>query len=151
MAVCIPADSSTRPALSAGHQEALHLEPHASTTVSNAGEAAVDSASAFTKGADEGFVRRLSQIYRRLKVAKNLRKAMKDVEADMLSILGCKLFPIYQSVDNGKEIKASFKGGIGSDDDSGFVIKVPFSPISLAGYVALSQRSLLVENVYDAD
>ena len=127
------------------------MEPYLGTTLSDDSEAATDSASAFTKGASEDFVRRLSQIYKRLKVAKNLKKAMKDVEADMLSMLGCKLFTIYQSVDNGKEIKASFKGGIGSDDDSGFVIKVPFSPTSLAGYVALSQRPLLVNNVYDVE
>jgi GAF domain-containing protein len=103
------------------------------------------------KGADEDFVRKLSQIYKKLKFAKNLKKAMKEVEAEMLAMLGCKLFTIYQSVDNGKEIIASFKGGIGSDEDTDFVIRVPFSPTSLAGYVALSQRPILVENVYNAE
>jgi len=103
------------------------------------------------KTADEDFVRKLSQIYKKLKFAKNLKKAMKEVEGEMLGMLGCKLFTIYQSVDNGKEIIASFKGGIGSDEDTGFVIRVPFSPTSLAGYVALSQRSILVENVYSSE
>lgn len=103
------------------------------------------------KNADEDFVRQLSQIYKKLKFAKNLRKAMKEVEGDLLSLLGCKLFTIFQSVDNGKEIVATFKGGIGSDDNPDFVIKVPFTATSLAGYVALSQRPILVENVYNAE
>lgn len=100
---------------------------------------------------DEDFVRQLSQIYKKLKFAKNLKKAMKEVESDLLALLGCKLFTIFQSVDNGREIVATFKGGIGSDENPDFVIKVPFTATSLAGYVALSQRPILVENVYDAD
>ena len=103
------------------------------------------------KNADEDFVRQLSQIYKKLKFAKNLKKAMKEVEGDLLSLLGCKLFTIFQSVDNGKEIVATFKGGIGSNDNPDFVIKVPFTATSLAGYVALSQRPILVENVYNAE
>ncbi|MES2605017.1 MAG: hypothetical protein V4603_08770, partial [Pseudomonadota bacterium] len=103
------------------------------------------------KNQDEDFVRKLSLIYKKLKFAKNLKKAMKDVEGEMLALLGCKLFTIYQSVDNGKEIQASYKGGIGSDEGNDIVIKVPFSPTSLAGYVALAQRPILVENVYNAE
>ena len=114
-------------------------------------EAPAAAGSAAAKGADEDFVRKLSQIYKKLKFAKNLKKAMKEVETEMLGMLGCKMFTIYQSVDNGKEIIASFKGGIGSDEDTDFVIRVPFSPTSLAGFVALSQRPILVENVYNAE
>jgi len=100
---------------------------------------------------DEDFVRQLSQIYKKLKFAKNLKKAMKDVEGELLGLLRCKLFTIYQSVDNGKEIEATYKGGIGSNENSDIVIRVPFSATSLAGYVALGQRPILVENVYNAE
>ena len=113
-------------------------------TLDNTPEAAI-------KSHDEDFVRQLSQIYKKLKFAKNLKKAMKDVEGEMLALMRCKLFTIYQSVDNGKEIQASYKGGIGSDESNDIVIKVPFSPTSLAGYVALAQRAILVENVYNAE
>ena len=75
---------------------------------------------------------------------------MKEVEKDLLSLLDVKLFTIYQSVDNGKEILASFKGGDPDDDDS-IEIRVPFSPTSLAGYVALSQRALVIKNVLNSD
>ena len=53
----------------------------------------------------------MSLIYKKLKFAKNLKKAMKDVEGD----------------------------------------KVPFTATSLAGDVALAQRAILVENVYNAE
>ncbi|MGA0450854.1 MAG: ATPase, T2SS/T4P/T4SS family [Pseudohongiellaceae bacterium] len=60
-----------------------------------------------------------------------------------------RLFTIYQSVDNGKEILASIKGGDPDDDDS-VQIRVPFSTTSLAGYVALSQKPLVIRNVKDS-
>ncbi len=96
------------------------------------------------------FVTSLSKIYQRLKYSKKLKSAMKEVEQDLLSLLGVKLFTIYQSVDNGKEILASFKGGDPDDDDS-IEIRVPFSPTSLAGYVALSQRALVIKNVLNSE
>jgi len=96
------------------------------------------------------FVTNLSKIYQRLKYSKKLKKAMKEVEQDLLKLLGVKLFTVYQSVDNGKEILASFKGGDPDDDDS-VEIRVPFSPTSLAGYVALSQRALVIKNVLDSE
>ena len=96
------------------------------------------------------FVTNLSKIYQRLKYSKKLKTAMKDVEKDLLNLLGVRLFTIYQSVANGKEILASIKGGDPTDDDS-IEIRVPFSPTSLAGYVALSQRALVIKNVLDSN
>ncbi|MDX1490647.1 MAG: GspE/PulE family protein [Pseudohongiellaceae bacterium] len=95
------------------------------------------------------FVRGLSLVYQRLKQRKHLKKAMSEVEQALLDLLGVRLFTIYQSVDNGKEILASFKGG-DPDDTSTAEIRVPFSPTSLAGYVALSQRALVIKNVLDS-
>jgi len=92
------------------------------------------------------FVGSLSKIYQRLKYSKKLKIAMKQVEQDLLKLLNVRLFTIYQCVDNGKEILASIKGGDPNDDDS-IEIRVPFSPTSLAGYVALSQRALVIKDV----
>ncbi len=103
------------------------------------------------KNFDKDFLGNLALISKKLKFAKNLKKAMKEVEAEILALLKCKLFTIYQSVDNGKEIEATFKGGIGSDESSNSVIRVPFGTTSLSGFVALGQRPLLVENVYNAE
>lgn len=102
--------------------------------------------------AQDDFVRQLAGLYKELKFSKNLKKAMKEVEGSILELMGCKLFTIFQSVDNGKEIVASFKGDTRPhEDDDDIEIRVPFTPTSLAGYVALSQRSLLVEDVYNAE
>ncbi len=94
------------------------------------------------------FVQGLSLVYQRLKQSKQLKKAMKETERALLDLLGVRLFTIYQCVQNGKEILASFKGG-DSNDSGSPEIRVPFSPTSLAGYVALSQRALVVKNVID--
>ena len=53
------------------------------------------------------FVANLSKIYQRLRYSKKLKTAMKEVEQDLLRLLDVKLFTVYQSVDNGKEILAS--------------------------------------------
>ncbi|MEQ8955060.1 MAG: GAF domain-containing protein, partial [Gammaproteobacteria bacterium] len=95
------------------------------------------------------FVTKLSKIYQKLKYSKKLKVGMKEVEQDLLDLLGVRLFTIWQSVDNGKEILATFKGGDPDDDDS-IEIRVPFSTTSLAGYVALRQRTLDVKNVKDS-
>ncbi|MBL4821454.1 MAG: GspE/PulE family protein [Gammaproteobacteria bacterium] len=95
------------------------------------------------------FVTKLARIYQRLKYNKKLRVAMKDVEQDLLDLLDVRRFTIYQCVDNGKEILASIRGG-DSDDDELEEIRVPFSSTSLAGYVACSQRALVIKDVNDA-
>jgi hypothetical protein len=73
---------------------------------------------------------------------------MKEVESSLLDLLGVRLFTIYQCVQNGKEVLASFKGD-DPDDNNSTAIRVPFSPTSLAGYVALSRRALVIRNVLD--
>jgi len=108
----------------------------------------IETPSADMPELQDEFIRNLSKIYQRLKYSKKLKAAMKQVEQDLLDLLGVRLFTIYQCVDNGKGIRASFKGGDPGHDDSPD-IRVPFSPTSLAGYVALSQRSLAVRNVHD--
>jgi len=108
-----------------------------------------------TKGvqAEDDFVLQLAALFKQLKFSKNLKKAMKEVEVTILDLMHCKMFTIFQSFGNGKEILASFKGDIRPKDpnEKDVEIRVPFTPTSLAGYVALSQRPILVEDVYDAD
>jgi type II secretory ATPase GspE/PulE/Tfp pilus assembly ATPase PilB-like protein len=85
------------------------------------------------------------------KARKTLNAALKDVEGELLEMLGTSILTVYQSIDNGKEISAVFKGGIGADVVEKQKIKVPLSTTSLAGYVALSHRSIVVKDVYDAE
>jgi GAF domain-containing protein len=99
---------------------------------------------------DEAFLKGLTTIYKQLRFGRNLKKAMKLVENNLLELLDTRLITIYQSVSNGKHIVATFKGG-GKGDNDNIEIKAPFSPTSLAGYVALSQRPILVNDVYNKE
>ena len=101
------------------------------------------------------FANHMAFIQERLLAAKKARKtlnaAMREVEGELLDLLGTSILTVYQSIDNGKEISAVFKGGIGADVVEKQKIKVPLSTTSLAGYVALSHRSIVVKDVYDAE
>lgn len=99
------------------------------------------------------FANQLTLIQERLQAAKKARKtlnaALKEVEKDLLELFDTSILTVYQSIDNGKEISAVFKGGVGSDAVEKQKIKVPLSTTSLAGYVALSHRSIVIKDVYD--
>ncbi len=79
---------------------------------------------------EDGFVRSLATIHKNLKYSKNLKKSMKQIEGTILDLFKAQLFTIFQSVDNGKEIVASFMGGIGSEKGQDIKIRVPFTPTS---------------------
>ena len=59
---------------------------------------------------EDGFVRSLATIHKSLKLSKNLKKSMKQIEGTILELFKARLFTIYQSVDNGKEIVLKGKG-----------------------------------------
>lgn len=99
------------------------------------------------------FANQLTRIQELLRAAKKAKKslnaALKEVERNLLELVNADMITVYQSIDNGKEITAVYKGGIGADTVEQLKIKVPLSTTSLAGYVALSHRSIVVRDVYD--
>ena len=100
------------------------------------------------------FVRRMAEITNRLlqeqKKRRTLQQALRSVEEDLLALLGANILTIYQSIDNGKEITAVFKGGERSENVEDQKIRVPLSTTSVAGYVALSHNPLCITDVYDS-
>ena len=107
-------------------------------TVEDAGEQAGSAGSP-----QDDFVRQLAVLYKQLKFAKNLKKAMKEVEGTILELMGSKMFTIYQSVDNGKEIVASFKGDTRPhEDDDDIEIRVPLYPDFTGWLCCLKPASL---------
>lgn len=92
----------------------------------------------------------LSLIFQRIRKSKSLKRAMKEIEQPLLQLLNVRLFTIYQTVQNGREIVSTFRGGDPEDDQSK-EIRVPLSATSLAGYVALSQRNLMIADVNDKE
>lgn len=119
----------------------LMSDPAASTELKQDGNPVPGAA------APDDFVRNLARIYQRFKYTKKLQVAIREVEQDLLDLLGVKLMTIYQCVEHSSELIASVKAGDSRGDDA--EIRVPFSPGSIAGYVALSQRSLLIRDVND--
>jgi len=77
------------------------------------------------------FANNIAALQERLLAAKKARKtlnaALREVEADLLELLGAGIITIYQSIDNGKEISAVFKGGVGAQAVEKQKIKVPLA------------------------
>jgi len=98
----------------------------------------------------EPFSHQLKQISALLQSGKHLQDSLRKIEQPLLDLLKAQRFTIYQGVNNGKEILSVYKAGIrASDADS--QIRVPIGPSSIAGFVALSHRPVLVSDVEDKD
>ena len=97
---------------------------------------------------EEQFLARLKAIYQIIRQSKTLEVALETVGEGLLDILGVRLFTVYQCVENGKELLAIYRGG-DTEYNSLNEIRVHFSATSVAGYVALSQRSILINDVKD--
>ena len=88
----------------------------------------------------------LNAIYERIQSAEQFGDIVMDVAADMVTLLRAERMTIYERSSDGREIFSRFK----VDDDVG-MIRLPLSPSSIAGYVAMSQQTLLIHDVYDAE
>jgi type II secretory ATPase GspE/PulE/Tfp pilus assembly ATPase PilB-like protein len=97
---------------------------------------------------EDAFVRDLAKIYQRFKFTKKLPVAMRETEQDLIDLLNVKLITVYQCVSHSSVLSTMIKAGDPSGQDE--EIRVPFSPGAIAGYVASSQRALLIKDVNDA-
>ncbi|MBF0142564.1 MAG: GspE/PulE family protein [Magnetococcales bacterium] len=68
-----------------------------------------------------------------------------ELEESMLRFLGAVRLTVYQTAGDGKEILAKYKSG-----QELLEIKLPLSPTSIAGYVALTQKPLNIADVKNA-
>ncbi len=89
---------------------------------------------------------KLNLIYERIQEAERFEDVVWDVIDDMLALLQAERLTIYERSPDGREIYSRFKTG----DDIG-VIRVPLSPSSISGFVAMSQQSVKINDVYDAE
>ena len=99
---------------------------------------------------EEKFRAGIREIYSQLKKETSMQAGLRSCERALLELLDARLFTVYERVANGKELRAVFRGG-DSGSDKATEIKVPFSATSIAGYVALSQKAILVCDVNDAE
>lgn len=82
-------------------------------------------------------------IIERIHSAEDFAESMPIIEQDMLRILRAERMTVYRKGRTQQEIVSQYKSG---DDIQ--EIRVPLSTSSIAGYVALSQKAILLEDVY---
>lgn len=75
-----------------------------------------------------------------------LLDAYKELEPLILGLFDAQRMSIFQRRRQHQDLVARFKTGKETME-----IKVPISPLSIAGYVALSQRPLIISNPYDQE
>ena len=87
---------------------------------------------------------KLFQIINAIHSAKNVDEILIELKLSILELFNASLITIY-AVDTSKnEIYSKLKSGDAINE-----IRVPISPSSVAGYVAMSQQVAMVENVHD--
>ncbi len=87
---------------------------------------------------------KLFQIINAIHSAKNVDEILIELKLSILELFNAALITIY-TVDTSKnEIHSKLKSG-----DAVNEIRVPISSTSIAGYVAMSQKMVIVENVHD--
>ena len=87
---------------------------------------------------------RLYELTKTIHEAESFVKVLPYVEKEMLALLRAERLTVYRRNRRDTEIVSTYKTGNEIRE-----IRVPLSPTSIAGFVALSQRSVIINNVYD--
>ena len=87
----------------------------------------------------------LAKIQSQIKQSVTFNDVLPQMEDSMLKFLQAQRLTIYQNGRNGQEIISKFKTG-----HELFEIRLPLNANSIAGYVAVSGKEILIEDVYDA-
>ncbi|WP_395339906.1 GspE/PulE family protein [Ningiella sp. W23] len=86
----------------------------------------------------------LQNLQAQLKEFPNLMAAYEKLEPMILEIFGASRMSLFQKRAQQQDLVARFKTGQETKE-----IKVPISPASIAGYVAMSQQPLIINDPYD--
>ncbi|MBF0188220.1 MAG: GspE/PulE family protein [Magnetococcales bacterium] len=87
-----------------------------------------------------------NRLYARIKGAIAFAELLPEVEETMLEFLQASRLTVYQNARDGQEIIAKFKTGQELHE-----IRLSLSNSSIAGYAALSQKPVRIDDAYDAD
>ncbi|MEH6813768.1 MAG: GspE/PulE family protein, partial [Motiliproteus sp.] len=96
--------------------------------------------------ATDEFYEKLTTLIRKLHEAKSFSDAFEHLEPSMLDLFQADRISVYQRNRSNKEIFCRFKTG-----NEFRQIQLPISPRSLAGFVALSRKPLLISDVYNTE
>ncbi|MFC3123018.1 ATPase, T2SS/T4P/T4SS family [Agaribacter flavus] len=86
----------------------------------------------------------LSEVNKRLQAHPTLTAAFKEVEPLILETFGAVRMSLFQRRRQHQDLVARYKTGKEIRE-----IKVPISPLSVAGYVAMAQQALIINDPYD--
>ncbi|HRK39716.1 MAG TPA: GspE/PulE family protein [Burkholderiaceae bacterium] len=95
--------------------------------------------------AEAAFFKRLQQVTTRIHDTDHLEQIMLETSADICQLLGADRFTLYVVNDDRSAIVSKVKTGLNTARE----LKLPIGPQSIAGFVALTQRTLNIADVYD--
>lgn len=95
---------------------------------------------------DNQYYKSLADILHEIHKSAKFSDCVPALEPKILSLFGCERMTIYQRDKNSFDIFSRYKSG-----DELKEIRVPIGPQSIAGFVAVSKKPLLVKNTHDAD
>jgi type II secretory ATPase GspE/PulE/Tfp pilus assembly ATPase PilB-like protein len=87
---------------------------------------------------------RLYELTKTIHEAESFLKVLPFVEKEMLALLRAERLTVYRRTRHDTEIVSTYKTGNEIQE-----IRVPLSPMSIAGFVALSQHPVMISNVHD--
>ena len=90
---------------------------------------------------------RLNSLYQRIHETEHLEDILWQLEQDLLSLLNAERLTIYRRDKDGREIVSWYRTG----DELMEEIVLPLSPSSIAGFVAMGQQPLRIDDVYDPE
>ncbi|MBY0467278.1 MAG: GspE/PulE family protein [Burkholderiales bacterium] len=94
---------------------------------------------------EASFFRQLQQVTTRIHETDNLEQIMLDASPAICQLLGADRFTLYVLSDDQSAIVSRVKTGLKTAKE----LKLPIGPQSIAGFVALTQRTLNIADVYD--
>ncbi len=90
------------------------------------------------------FQSRLNAVMKTIHEAESFVKVLPIVEKEMLDMMQAERLTVYQRGRHEREIVSKYKTGKDIKE-----IRLPLSPASIAGFVAMSQKPVKIDNVYD--
>jgi type II secretory ATPase GspE/PulE/Tfp pilus assembly ATPase PilB-like protein len=92
-------------------------------------------------------VEQLNSIFQRITKADTLGDIIWALEQEILRLLNADRMTIYRRDPSGREILSWYR----TADDTNEEIRLPMSPSSIAGFVAMSHQPLKIDDVYDQE
>ncbi len=95
----------------------------------------------------DDFKSQLDVIYNKIQESEHLEDILWQLEQDLLNLLNAERLTIYRKDKEGREVVSWYRTG----DELMEEIVLPLSPSSIAGFVAMSQQPVRIDDVYDSD